>query len=182
MWINSDSQYGWVAIALHWLTAAIVIGLFGIGLWMVSLDYYHPWYTKAPDLHRSMGVLLALLVVSRLVSRWFMPMPKPVEGVRRWEHIAAVVVHRLMYVLLITTIILGYLISTADGRPIDVFGWFKVPATVTSIPQQADLAGELHLYFAVTLIVLAGVHVLAALKHHFINRDVTLLRMFGLKR
>jgi len=73
----------------------------------------------------------------------------------------------------------GYLISTADGRPISVFGWFEVPALLTSIPNQEDVAGLVHEYLAWGLVILAGLHGLAALKHHFIDRDPTLLRMFG---
>ena len=75
--------------------------------------------------------------------------------------------------------IAGYLISTADGRAIEVFGWFQVPATLYDLPEQEDIAGEIHELIAWALILLAGVHALAALKHHFINRDTTLLKMLG---
>ena len=73
----------------------------------------------------------------------------------------------------------GYLISTADGRAISVFGWFEVPATITSIPKQEDVAGLVHQYLAWGLVIFSGVHALAALKHHFIDRDATLNRMLG---
>ena len=73
----------------------------------------------------------------------------------------------------------GYLISTADGRPIAVFDWFEVPALITSIPDQADVAGLIHEYLAWALLIFSAVHALAALKHHFIDRDPTLKRMFG---
>lgn len=64
---NTTKTYGWVAIVFHWVTALTVFGLFGLGLWMRSLDYYDPWYTQAPDLHRSIGVLLILFTLLRLV-------------------------------------------------------------------------------------------------------------------
>ncbi|MBN1378186.1 MAG: cytochrome b [Gammaproteobacteria bacterium] len=179
---NTDSQYGYFNIMAHWLTAVIVIGLFCLGIWMISLDYYHPWYKDAPQIHRSLGILLALLIVLRLLLRLFMPVPKPLASLKRWERITSVLVHWSMYGLVLITIILGYLISTADGRAISVFGWFEIPATLTSIPQQADLAGELHYYFAVTLLILVGIHALAAIKHHFIDKDTTLLRMLGRER
>jgi cytochrome b561 len=86
-------------------------------------------------------------------------------------------VHGLLYLLLFGVMVSGYLISTADGRPIEVFGLFAVPATVTGLPGQADRAGDIHLILAVTVIILAIVHALAALKHHFIDRDRTLVRM-----
>jgi len=62
-----------------------------------------------------------------------------------------------------------------------VFGWLDIPATITGIPQQADLAGEVHWYLALGTLTLAGLHGLAALKHHFIDRDATLWRMLGRK-
>src|SRR5690606_41109935 len=73
----------------------------------------------------------------------------------------------------------GYRISTADGRPISVFGWFEMPALITGIPRQEDVASDVHFYAAWALIILAGLHALAALKHHFIDRDDALRRMFG---
>ena len=73
----------------------------------------------------------------------------------------------------------GYLISTADGRGVSVFGLFEVPASLTGIPDQEDVAGVLHEWLAWGLIILAGLHALAAIKHHFIDRDATLSRMLG---
>ncbi|MNR57354.1 hypothetical protein D3C85_1781150 [compost metagenome] len=76
-------------------------------------------------------------------------------------------------------LISGYLISTAEGVAIDVFGWFSVPATLSGLPEQADVAGVIHFYLAWSLVVLAVLHALAALKHHFLDRDPTLTRMLG---
>ncbi|MFZ1872669.1 MAG: cytochrome b/b6 domain-containing protein, partial [Chania sp.] len=84
-----------------------------------------------------------------------------------------------LYTVLFAILISGYLISTADGQAISVFGWFDVPASLTGIPQQADTAGTIHLYLAWVVVVLSALHALAALKHHFIDRDVTLKRMLG---
>jgi cytochrome b561 len=85
----------------------------------------------------------------------------------------------VLYLGLFGVMISGYLISTADGRGIEVFGLFSVPATLTGIPQQEDIAGAIHEYLAWGLVIFAALHGLAALKHHFIDRDSTLLRMFG---
>ena len=87
--------------------------------------------------------------------------------------------HLALYGLLLAVIVAGYLISTADGEPISVFGWFSVPATLSGLPDQADVAGEIHLYLAWALVVFAVLHALAALKHHFVDRDPTLKRMLG---
>ncbi len=73
----------------------------------------------------------------------------------------------------------GYLISTEDGRGIDVFDWFTMPGAGALFSHQADIAGDIHLYSAVVLISLAALHAIAALKHHFINKDNTLRKMIG---
>lgn len=88
-------------------------------------------------------------------------------------------VHTLIYLLLFSIMISGYLISTADGRSVDVFNWFSIPATLHGFEQQEDIAGLIHLVLATSLITLVTLHAAAALKHHFIDRDRTLLRMFG---
>jgi len=75
----------------------------------------------------------------------------------------------------------GYMISTADGRPISVFNWFDIPALPALIEQQEDIAGEIHFISATTLITLSLLHAAAALKHHFIDKDNTLRRMLGTK-
>ena len=71
----------------------------------------------------------------------------------------------------------GYLISTADGRGIEVFNWFEVPGLGSFIENQEDLAGQVHEYAAYILIGLSSLHALAALKHHFMNKDNTLKKM-----
>ncbi|MDG4867444.1 cytochrome b [Guyparkeria sp. 1SP6A2] len=174
-WRNTKSAYGVVGIALHWLVALVVVGMFALGLWMTDLTYYDPWYRQAPAIHKAVGILLFLVVFGRLLWRWANPSPH-VEG-SRLERWAAHAVHRSLYALLFALMIAGYLISTADGSPIDVFGWFQVPATLTDVPNQEDVAGVVHLWLAWTVILLSAGHTLAALKHHFINRDGTLRRM-----
>jgi cytochrome b561 len=179
VWRNTQLSYGLVAITIHWTMALVIVGLFGLGLWMVELTYYDPWYRQAPNIHKGVGVLLSIALIFRLAWRLLNPPPPPVAELTAFERTASAVVHAVLYLLLLAVVLSGYLISTADGRGIDVFGLFRVPATVTGLPEQADLAGRIHLILAVTLIALAGVHALAALKHHFVDRDRTLRRMLG---
>ncbi len=177
---NNRSGYGLVAIGLHWVMALLILGLFVLGNWMVELDYAHPWYQKAPDLHRSTGIVVALLLAIRFA--WRLVNPRPVILGARWERFAAVWVHRILYLLMTGTVVSGYLITTADGQGIAVFGWFEIPAYLYGYPHQADVAGEIHESLATFLITLAGFHTLAALKHHFIDRDETLIRILRVSR
>lgn len=178
-WRNSKERYGAVAISLHWLVAITVVGMFALGLWMTELNLYHSWYYKAPALHKSIGLLLFAVMVARLVWRLFNQHPEPLPTHSRLERVVASLAHTLLYLLLFAVMIAGYLISTADGRPIEIFGVISIPATITSIPEQEDVAGEVHLILAITLIALALLHAAAALKHHFVDRDNTLRRMLG---
>lgn len=177
MWRNTAKGYGLLAILLHWLVALAVVGLFGLGLWMVELTYYDDWYRAAPDLHKSVGIVLFVAVLIRLLWRAIDRPPAPIESHGPIERRAAALVHALLYALLLAVMASGYLISTADGRGISVFGLFEVPATLYDLPNQADLAGDVHLVLAVTLVALAAAHALAALEHQLVDRDGTLMRM-----
>ncbi|MCU1718436.1 cytochrome b [Pseudomonas sp. 5P_3.1_Bac2] len=178
-WRNSPSHYGSVSILMHWLVAVVVFGLFGLGYWMVGLDYYSPWYQTAPDLHKSIGLLLFALMLLRVLWRLSNPTPASLPNHGALTRLGSKLGHAFLYLGLFVLMLSGYLISTAEGRGVEVFGWFAVPASITSIPEQADVAGLVHKYLAWALVIFAGLHGLAALKHHFIDKDRTLLRMFG---
>jgi len=176
---NRDSHWGYVAVFFHWLVAIAVVGLFALGMWMTDLTYYDPWYKQGPDLHKSIGITLLAVYMFRLAWRIWDRAPDALQGHSAMEHKAAHTVHWLLYGGLFAVMISGYLISTADGRAISVFGVFDIPATLTSIAQQEDVAGVVHKWLAISLVSLAIAHALAALKHHFIDKDTTLKRMFA---
>lgn len=178
-WRNSASGWGWMAVILHWVPALAVIGLFALGWWMTGLTYAHPWYQPAPAIHEAVGILLFALMLFRLLWRAGDRAPKPEPGQKRWEIGAAHLAHFMLYLGVMVVLVSGYLISTADGRAISVFEWFSVPATLSGIDGQEDIAGLVHWYVALALMGLTALHALAALKHHFIDRDRTLLRMLG---
>jgi cytochrome b561 len=176
---NTTQRFGIVSMVLHWSVAIVVYGMFALGLWMVTLSYYDGWYHQAPEIHKSIGILLMMGLVIRLIWRAVSPPPPPLKSYSRMTKIAAVVAHALLYLILFAILISGYLISTADGKPISVFGWFDVPATLSDAGVQADLAGQVHLWLAWSVVILSALHALAAIKHHFIDKDDTLRRMLG---
>jgi cytochrome b561 len=178
---NSSSRYGWVSIFMHWAVALAVFGLFAMGLWMVGLDYYDAWRKDAPDLHKSIGLVLLAVMLLRVLWRFISPPPPALQSYSRMTRIGASFGHGFLYLSLFAVMIAGYLISTADGVGIPVFGLFEVPALVSGLPDQADTAGVIHFYLAWVLVIFSGLHALAALKHHFIDRDATLTRMLGRK-
>ena len=173
---NTQHGYGLIARFFHWFMALSIFAMFGFGLWMSSLSLYDSWYKQAPYLHKSYGIILFFMLVARLVWRGVNVQPddsylRPLE--QRLSHL----MHLGFYALLVVLMIAGYMISTVDGSSIDVFGLFSIP----SFYQQKgleDAAGLVHEILAFTIMALAGLHIVAALKHHFIDHDVTLTRMW----
>jgi cytochrome b561 len=174
---NTTAGYGLVSRLFHWLMALAIFAMFGLGLWMVDLDYYSPYYHSAPTLHKSVGILVLIALVARY--GWRLANLKPSDDhFTAFERKSSHILHLGFYALLLALIVSGYLISTADGRPIDVFGLFSVPSPGENKGLE-DPAGAVHAYLAYVVIVLAVVHAVAALKHHFVNRDSTLTRMWS---
>ncbi|MCZ6488821.1 MAG: cytochrome b [Gammaproteobacteria bacterium] len=176
---NTIDRFGLVAIILHWVIALTIFGLFVVGWYMIDLTYYDKLKYTLPAFHKSIGMLLILVFGFWVIWKLINLTPEPVEGSTRFEIIASKLAHLGLAGLIAIILLTGYLIPTAKGMGISVFGWFEVPATITSIPQQEDITGLIHKYLAYTIIGLALLHAAAALKHHFINKDDTLRRMLG---
>lgn len=154
-WKNSSGEYGHFSLLLHWLVALVLYGMFALGLWMVSLGYYDTWYHKAPELHKSIGMVLFAIMILRVIWRFISPPPAPLATYSPLVRYSAVAVHLLLYLLLFAIFISGYLISTAEGKPIDVFGVLPIPATFSGYGTQADLAGDIHLWLAWSVVILS---------------------------
>ncbi len=181
-WKNSSRCYGWGFALLHWLMALWLLVVFVLGLWMVGLDYYHPWSVRAPDWHRSLGVLAGVLLVLRVAWRWMDPPPPP-QGTAVTRFFATTV-HRLFYVLMIAVVASGYLISTAKGGAVTVFDWFSIPAwpggfEAVHLIDLESRAGDWHRWLSYGLAGLAVLHAGAAFWHHFFVGDGTLWRIAG---
>ncbi|MBV1863156.1 MAG: cytochrome b [Rhodobacteraceae bacterium] len=172
---STDESYGLIARLLHWGMAAAILAMFALGYWMRTLDYYSPWYKQAPDIHKGVGMILMALLVFRMLWRVLdhRPDDKDLKAIeRKLSHL----LHTGFYLLLVVLMIAGYLIATLDGRVIDVFGWIEVPSLHTQKGLE-ETAGWIHEFLAYLLMGLVALHAAAALKHHFVDRDKTLLRM-----
>ncbi|PKG85810.1 cytochrome B [Colwellia sp. 75C3] len=175
---NTENVYGLITIIFHWLMAISIFSLFGLGLYMVELTYYDAWYKGSLDLHKNIGMTLFVALMLRIVWRAVNITPKSAdESASTIEVKAAHYAHLALYGLMAILMFSGYLISTADGRAIDVFGLISIPALPISFANQEDIVGNIHEILAWTLILLSAGHALAALKHHFINKNNTLVRM-----
>lgn len=173
---NSADTYGFIAITFHWVSAVFATGLFASGLWMTSLNYYSPWYHTAPPLHKAFGIMFAALILARLAWKGLTVSPAPLGS--SFEKKAATVAHSVLYLLLGTLFVSGYVIATSGGKPISIFGFFHFPALFNAKGAEIT-AGKIHLFAAWTLTTMVALHAAAAIKHHFVNKDAVLIRMLG---
>ncbi len=174
---QTDTRWSKSTRILHWLSAVFILGLFALGLWMRSLGYYHAWYQEAPQLHKSFGILLILIYLVRLLSRLLTKAPAALNTHKPWEVTATHITHNALYIGIGLILISGYLIASADNRPIGVFELFDIPVIFTAFEQQEDWAGAFHEWGAYILMCLVALHIMGALKHHFMDKDHTLKRM-----
>lgn len=174
---NSRHAFGVVTRILHWLVALPMIGLIGLGWWMVGLSYYDRWYHDALELHKAAGMVVLALGSAKVV--WYLANTRVDFAGRlsRPERIAARGVHALFLLLMVLVPATGYLISTSAGDGISLFGLLEIPALVSKNDTVRDLAIAVHWYAAYAVAVLVCLHAGAALKHQFVDRDGTLRRM-----
>jgi len=166
-----------VAILLHWIMAVLIIGMLSLGKYMVSLNYYDQWYHSAPWWHKSFGIAVFTLLIARLGWRLGNATPESLQSYKAWEIKIARLVHILFYALLFIICLSGYFISTSKGAGIEVFGLFDLPPALKYGKAQADIAGLIHEISTFVLFLLIILHAAAALKHHLLDKDITLIRM-----
>ena len=172
---NTENRYGSVAIILHWLMAVLLILLVAFGLYMtripVSLEKL-----KLYGWHKEWGLLVLALVMLRIVWRIGNLTPSLAE-LPAWERLAAYTAHYAFYVLMLALPVTGWLLTSAAGLAPSFFGLWVLPNLVSPNPHLQSLFTVIHQWLAYALILVFCLHVGAALKHHFINKDNILRRM-----
>lgn len=174
---NSDRNYGLITILLHWLMALLIPGLFVLGVYMRTLDYYDPWYNAAPALHKAIGMLGAGLLLIRWIWRMMEVRVRLPQNYHAWEAFLARLVHLSFYVLIAAVSVTGYLMSTARGTPVEIFGLLEVPSLMEIDNQLVEWMGVAHKYMSYSIMLLLVLHVAGAIKHHLLDRDMTLKRI-----
>ena len=122
---NSSSPF-WQSYTL--ILAALILCQLGLGWYMTRLDFYHRWYHAAPGLHKSMGVLLMVLVIIRLAEKISKGLPGPLAFVRSLKRNAYGLKYLFIYILLLLVTVVGYSFATSKGDGISVFGMFELPS------------------------------------------------------
>jgi cytochrome b561 len=171
----SSTRYDPLAITLHWLLALLILGSLGVGLYMTGLSL-SPTRLKLYNWHKWAGVTILLLSGIRLLWRLTHRPPPDVPG-PAWQQRAARGAHRALYVLFFAVPLSGWAYSSAAGFPIVYFGVLPLPDFVPVNRDLAEALKLLHHWLAWGLGVVVVLHVGAALKHHFVDRDGLLQRM-----
>lgn len=182
---NTTERYGSVAMTLHWLIAvAIILMLIG-GKYMHGLPNSDPSKFMLYQLHKSTGITILVLTIARIAWRFAGPVPPLPATMATWERWAAHTSHFLFYALMILIPLSGWAVAStsSSGVPTVWFGLFEVPHLPVPVTEEAhEAAEEGHELFGNLMILLLLVHVGAALKHHFWDRDTVLRRMLPFTR
>ena len=168
--------YGPVAKTLHWLVVALLIAQYVFAFTMPDIGR-----NTVPgaliNLHMSFGLTILAVVVVRWLWRIGHPIPLATRDMPSWEQPLARIVHGALYVLLVVSPILGWMNASARDWTITVFGLFQLPHLVAARSALGRQAGDVHTLLGWTLLMLVGLHVLAALYHYFVRNDGVLQRM-----
>ena len=166
---SSPQRYGAVAQGFHWIIAGLIVTQFTLG-WM------------ADDLallarHKSFGMTVLMLAVLRLLWRLFNRPPELPAGMTKTQMTLARATHIAFYVLLFAMPFSGWTMSSAKNYSVSWFGLFTWPNLIAPNEHAFDLLRSTHHLLSDALLAIAILHILAALKHHFWNKDDVLIRM-----
>lgn len=162
---------------LHWSIFLLIAGLYAITYGEAFFPRGDPGRDAIWWLHISFGLLLVGLIVWRLAARVLQGAPAMPAGSSRAEHLLAAAGHGLLYLLLIAIPVLGISLTWLRGDELSFFGLFTIPSPVAADRETARSVKELHETAATAILVLAGLHAIAALWHHHIRKDNVLTRM-----
>ena len=177
---KSDQRYGATAMALHWVLALALVAVFGCGLYMTGLGF-SPLRLKLFNWHKWAGMCILALSALRLLWRLTHPAPPLSQtvllGMPTWQLRAYHATHVLLYLLFFAVPLVGWAYSSATGFSIVLFGQLPLPDWVPADKALAALIRPWHAATAYALAALVVLHVAAALKHQFVDRDGLLQRM-----
>lgn len=178
---NTQDSYGSVAKFLHWLIALLIIALLCVGLYMTDMENT-PDKFKVYGLHKSIGITVLALATLRLLWKTRNIAPLLPASMRAIEKFLAHAGHLALYVFMLLMPLSGWMMSSAAGFPVSVFGLFTLPDLVPPDNAMKNVYRAIHEYSAYALMALIALHVLAALTHHFYYKDNVLTRMLPFRK
>jgi cytochrome b561 len=172
----SLQRYTGVSITLHWLIATVILGTFLLAHYMTDLQL-SPVKLKLYSYHKWIGVTIFMLVLIRLGWRFGHRPPPPPPSMPAWQHSAATIAHFFLYALTLAIPISGWLMSSASGFQVVYLGLLRLPDLLTKDKGMAEQLKQLHEALNWLMVLVVALHVVAALKHHLVDRDDVLRRM-----
>ena len=177
---RQKARYSTVAIVLHWLLGISIFAMFAIGVYMSDLPF-SPLRLKLYNYHKWAGITFLILSVLRLMWRLVNKppaLPKAIEqAMPTWQTKIYHATHYALYALFFAVPLIGWAYSSAAGFPIVLFGVLPLPDFMSVDKEFAKQIKELHEISAFALLGLAFLHIAAALKHQFIDKDGLVNRM-----
>jgi cytochrome b561 len=170
-------RYTTTAILLHWLTALLIVCAFTLGVIMTDIPGLTPTKLRYYSWHKWLGVTVFAIACLRVLWRLSHTPPPLPAGTPQWQKKASDGVHLLLYLLIFAVPVSGYLYTLAAGVPVVYLGLFQLPAIIAPNPELKPLLKDVHYVVTMSMAGLVALHVLAALKHQFIDRDGILKRM-----
>lgn len=175
--MDTKNQFSKMTVTLHWLIAIAIIGMLAFGLYIEEMPR-SPEKGELMGLHKSIGALILVIALYRLVYRVINKMPEPVSPVEPWQEKATLAAHGLLILGTLYMPISGIMMSVGGGRGLEVFG-VQAIASGDKIEWMGDIGHVVHGFGSTLLIIVILLHVAAALKHQIIDKDDTMKRMWG---
>ncbi|MDY7562425.1 cytochrome b [Pseudomonas sp. CCC3.2] len=174
--MNNNARYHDLTIAMHWATALFIVLAIGSVLLRDTVED-DDWQSFLLNLHRSMGVAILLLAIVRLLTRLIASSSSVNAGLPKSVRLAAKAGHGVLYLFLLALPLTGWLLTSAQGKTLSFFGVYDLPMLVSKNRDLADQLGGIHETGAWIFIALIGMHISAALWHHFWRKDQVLRSM-----
>jgi cytochrome b561 len=173
---DNSEHWGAISIGLHWLSFLLVVAVGLIG-WLMTDMPTGMQKIQVYALHKSFGLTVLALTAMRLLWRLSGRAPKSEPNTPAWQELIARLTHAALYILLLATSLSGWWFNSAAGYPLRWFGLFHLPAIASFDKGMKALARETHetLFYALAAVV--AIHAAAALWHHYVVKDRTLIRM-----
>ncbi len=174
--MNSNDKYGFIAKTLHWVIAVFIIGLIVAGLYMTDMEAGDDKWALY-NLHKLFGIIVLGLIIFRIIWK-ILNKGKPVmlDSYSKIERIMAASVHGMLYIMMLVMPLSGWLMSSFGGYSVMLFG-IDVMLPVEKDKDMGSIFSEIHHLGWYVFVALLALHIVGALKHHFIDKDDTLKRM-----
>ncbi len=175
-WKNTLKEWGGVTQLFHWGMFFLILGQYTLAYTMLDLPPSDKKWTLF-GWHEQMGVTLFLLAFLRLWWRELNPVPRDSEKAPRWDALLSKANIWILYILLFSFPLTGFLMTVLGGHPVNYFGLFTIPALMEGPNIYSKVFLTAHIWISYSLYVFVGLHILGALYHQFIVKDDILVRM-----